>query len=744
MTLVAFALGLALGAAQEPVRVEATLSSGRIATGETTVLVISVETDGPSPSEVPVPVLPPGLELGAISDYSQLQVSFPGGRRRITRREIVLSARAPGQYRIPPVEVEVSGSRYRTQALELRVVPGSAPAPPAAGVAEPVRLRASAVPDSVWAGEQILYEAEALFPEELRLRQARAPLFEPPASTGFWAYDLPDAVAVTLRILGGAAYEAQTFRQVLFPLAAGEYRLPPARMQYEVRQGFAFTPVRREVRSQPVTVRVRPLPAAPPGFAGAVGRYTLRAELSRGEVGPGEPATLRLVVEGAGNVKALPRPELPELEGAEVYAGAEDTRFGFAGGVVSGRKAFEWTVVPQKGGTLAIPGVAYTWFDPVAGAYRSDRTSPLQLQVVSGRGVTPAEGLAPLRARSDPARLDWTRGRAFAAAQALPLLLLGALALRRRRWPRGTDRAGAGGEETLARAAALLDEPRACLDELARLAAARSTPAARALRTRIQLARYAPEPPTRATCEALLDEARRLEPGTRAHGHVLPLLLAGLLALAAQDQRGAFEAGVRAYGAGQHDVAARAFAHHLRAVPGDAAAWYNLGNAWERQQEHGRATWAWLRALELRPRDPHARHNLEVTGAQHALGLAPAVPLSSDELRLLAAGAWWLLAAFTVLAWHRRRPRLLLPALAALLALLPAAGTLGARGLRAPRAVSVTETALHAAPVLRAETLGSVSPGEPVTLLERRGEWVLARTHDLREGWVERRAFGRL
>ena len=743
--LLALALAAtALAATQEPVRVEASLASSRITAGETTVLVISVETDGPSPSDVPVPVLPPGLELGPVSDYSQLQLSFPGGRRRTTRREIVLSARAPGQYRIPAVEVDVDGTRYRTRPLELRVLPGSAAPAPVVGDAEPVRLRASARPDSVWTGEQILYEAEALFPEALRVRQARPPLFEPPASTGFWAYDLPDAVTVNLRIIDGAAYEAQTFRQVLFPLADGAYPLPPARMQYEVRQGFAFTPVRREVASQPVTVHVRPLPPAPPGFGGAVGDYTVRAELSRARVAPGEPVTLSLVVEGAGNVKALPRPELPVIEGAEVYAGAEDTRFGFADGTVSGRKTITWTVVTPSPGTTVIPAIAYTWFDPSRGEYRTGETEPLRLEATSAAPTGAPGALAPLRTDRDVARLAWTRSPLFLAAQLLPLLVLASLALLGRRRA-GAAASGSGGREPgLERAAALLAEPRACLDEVARYTARFDTAEAQILRARVRQARYAPEPPTRALCEALLAEAGRLGAGTTARVHLLPLLLVAALGLASQGERAAFESGVEAYATREYDVAARAFARHLRTSSADAAAWYNLGNAWQQQAETGRATWAWLRALELRPRDRLARHNLRVAGAEHALELAPAAPLSSDELRLAAAAGWWLLVLAAALTRYRRCRAVLALALAGLLVLLPALGVLGARAVRAPRAVTVVMADLHAAPVLRAEALGVLAAGEPVTVLRQRGDWVLARARDLREGWVERRALGRL
>ncbi|HEX2166029.1 MAG TPA: BatD family protein, partial [Longimicrobiales bacterium] len=95
--------------AQDPVRVTAELSAGRINVGGTTTLQITVETRGPAPEEIRLPALSRDLEILGTSDYTQTQISIPGGRTRMTRREVVIIARNPGVYRIPPVIVRVAG-----------------------------------------------------------------------------------------------------------------------------------------------------------------------------------------------------------------------------------------------------------------------------------------------------------------------------------------------------------------------------------------------------------------------------------------------------------------------------------------------------------------------------------------------------------------------------------------------------------------------------------------------------------
>src|SRR5688572_4193472 len=214
--------------AQDPVRVTASLSSSQITIGLSTTLHINVETPGEAPDDIRMPTLAPELEVLGTGDYSQMRISVPGGRTRVIRRDVIISARRPGVYRIPPVQVRVRGKVYYTTPLELAV----ADAPlPRGGVAPPIgapRLTLWLEPDTVYVGEQVLLQAEGVFSDETRRRQTRPASFEPPAPQGFWVQDLPNPLVVSLRVLDGRTVEIQTFRRAYFPLSAGRFVFPPA------------------------------------------------------------------------------------------------------------------------------------------------------------------------------------------------------------------------------------------------------------------------------------------------------------------------------------------------------------------------------------------------------------------------------------------------------------------------------------------------------------------------------------
>lgn len=427
---------------QDPVRVGARLNDQEIRAGETTILRVDVETDGDRAQIQRFRSLPPGIELEGTRDFDQRQFSIPGGTRRFISREFVLRARAPGRYRIPSLDVVVAGRTYTTSSLLLTVT-----ASPTRGGqgdsdgdrADGVVLRAWLDADTVFVGEQVTMEAEALFSQQARLRLRRAPEYEPPTPPGFWVHDLPDPRRATTRADDGEMYEVQRFRRAFFPMAPGEYEIPPARLEYEARRGLLYAPETRELNTDPIPLVVLAVPGPqPPAFTGAVGSYTLRASLEPTRLQAGEASVLTVEVEGVGNVRTLPPPSLPDMEHIEAFPPSEDAETEIRGGQIRGSKRFSWVLIPRQAGELEVPEIQYPYFDPQLGGFETVTASPMTLNVSPGNGTGDLETRPTLRylqtAPRGPDPLGWVRSSWFAAAQLLPLLMLsGALAWTRSR-----------------------------------------------------------------------------------------------------------------------------------------------------------------------------------------------------------------------------------------------------------------------------------------------------------------------
>ncbi len=558
-----------------------------------------------------------------------------------------------------------------------------------------------------------------------------------------------------------------------------------------------------------VTVRALPDAGRPADFDGAVGEYSVRAWIQPDRVSAGEAATLTVEVQGDGNVKALPPPTLPALADVQVYPPTEEAEEDTSGAAVSGVKRFSWVIVPTREGPLTIPSVRYPYFDPAHARYDVARSGAVGLRVEHGAAVAAAAGPLQIagparRPAGDP--LSWVRSPLFAMLQATPLLAFaGVLLVRRRRRPRRPSRAELRGGRM--RALAALRErdddgdPEVlhALEELlrARLAAflgdagitSRSRQAllpaleeaglspelaagAATLVARIDEARYRPEPPGADERAALIDQVEHLleeiEGGsprrlrTRAGaGLVAALLPTAALALgglrvaspgpppaaaAAPAPDAAFGRGIERYDAGAYRASAAEFGAWVRRHPRDAAAWYDLGNAWYRQGRRGRAVWAWLRALELAPRSQDARRNLAVAGVDPAVVSAalPAVPLSQRELLLLAS-LGWLVGGCALAAFVLRGRRALLGGGAAALVLAAAAlAVLGLARIRPDTRVVLEGAPLRVAPDIRSERRGALGAGAAVRAVESRDGWVRVRAGAGVEGWMESPALGSL
>jgi hypothetical protein len=162
-----------------------------------------------------------------------------------------------------------------------------------------------------------------------------------------------------------------------------------------------------------------------------------------------KPATLKISIAGTGNVRTVPDPVLPELPEFRIYESGTSTDTDTRNGVVSGRKTYEYVLVPQTAGPKTIPALDLSFFDPDRESYRTESAPELAL------GVLPAEegDAGPdLPARAAIARLGRDiryihepetiravgapvhRRAWFLLLQLLPLASLGAaVAVRRRR-----------------------------------------------------------------------------------------------------------------------------------------------------------------------------------------------------------------------------------------------------------------------------------------------------------------------
>jgi hypothetical protein len=164
------------------------------------------------------------------------------------------------------------------------------------------------------------------------------------------------------------------------------------------------------LRASAPPLEVLPLPAAdqPPTFSGAVGRYTLQASLSAKSARVSEPLTLKVVVDGDGDLDRVDLAGETSTDDWKAYPMNAKTESS-ASGKPTHRKVFEQVLVPLREGLRAIPPLTLATFDPAAGRYEEHSTNPLTVEVQSAPPATatgPATTATPATSSQPAPKVD--------------------------------------------------------------------------------------------------------------------------------------------------------------------------------------------------------------------------------------------------------------------------------------------------------------------------------------------------
>lgn len=203
------------------------------------------------------------------------------------------------------------------------------------------------------------------------------------------------------------------------------------------------------------------------------------------------------------------------------------------------------------------------------------------------------------------------------------------------------------------------------------------------------------------------------------------------------------------YAQGHFTEAISGYEALVRAGQWSANLFYDLGNAYFRTGEFGRAILNYERALALERHHPEATANLQIARDEaHALELQQSWQErylqfgSVNQYCIAAAIAFWLAAfAIAMLIFARRRSTTLIAAV--IFCLLICAGAIYAvitleRGSNGSALAIVTGKDVQAR-LATADTANSVlalPPGSEVKILSTRGDWIYAELPNTLRGWI--------
>jgi len=754
-------------------------------------LTVRAEVRGPVAPTIHPPRFAP---LSGIRVEESMRVDGGSVPKAIVEHRYLVIAQRPGVVVLPPIEANVGPMTGRSEPVRLTIVnapPIQVPAVVSRSRLDPtngVNFHALVTPDTVYVGEQATYQVGVFLNDDVRYRLRRNPEFIPPELRSMLAYDLSAPRSfVSKRVIDGRHYEVHVFQRALFPLTAGRYEIPSARLNYSLPLSASFfsREESHQLKSEtvPLVVVNPPEVGRPSDYNGAVGRLSLEAHVDSGAAKVGDPLVLTVRVTGDGNVSFFPRPAV-RVPWGQLVPAEERVQLDSSATVVRGAKEFDWVITPARSGEVEVPQIRYPFFNPYTERYELAVTTPQRVSVAPGSLVAQdaspdsARPVLPLRRimlASPRGPLSDTRGFWIAMLVA-PVPAALAFAVRRpraRRVPTAGERlrklgrqrhgAHAGDSATLRRtyAAALAERIGVAAAELADRRALvralrRSGVTAEVAREADELlgefdsavysgAGKSIEEGARRAVDVLrrVDEEARPRIVRRSSYSLASVALLGVSLGVGQSEpsaRESFDHGTREYEARRFARAERFFADAARSEPTSPDAWANFGTAAWAARDTAAAVIGWQRALRLDPLSGDVRSRLDLTPGFGGSALASVPPVSESTLAA-AGGTAWLLAwlALAVGIWRRKVAlRYAAYALGTVAVASAVAGVRVREAFDARRlAVVVDADRLRSLPVLGSEPGAPVLTGEVARTIREEGVWSLVRLGDEREGWLE-------
>jgi len=377
-------------------------SGGTLAVGQVSELTLVCQDC--EPKDTPAPPRVPGLTLevrGRSQSISMVNFSVSKSllftfAARLDRQQSV---------EIPAFDVETDKGRIRVPAA--RFEPGTATVGQSNVNLEAVANSRFTLPGpTVWVGE--------VFPLTYTLSAARryyqslgsaAPDWTPaPLAIEDWSK--PESLE---KSVNGEPTLSIIYHTRAYATTPGPVKLQPATQLLNLATGYSGfglfqSPVLQQysiTSDRPeLTVRALPQPA-PAAFHGAVGQFKLESKVVPDRANVGEPITWTLVLSGTGNW-----PDIPGLPPRDVSKDFQVVQPQAKRTVAEG-KLFDVTLsedvvlMPTRTGRYALGPVAFTYFDPKSGTYKTLTTEKVTI-TVTDTSAPPAANEKPAPSAEAP------------------------------------------------------------------------------------------------------------------------------------------------------------------------------------------------------------------------------------------------------------------------------------------------------------------------------------------------------
>jgi len=230
-----------------------------------------------------------------------------------------------------------------------------------------------------------------------------------PDFVGFYTndVDIDQSNNGSREVIDDVIYQVYTLKKTtLFPQRSGELELRPLELIATIREReptpintffgprYRYKQRRIELKSNSLTINVSPLPGGAPGsFDGSVGAYQLQASIDNKSIAVNGAINVTYTITGTGNLDLVDLPEIEFPVDFEVYDPKVKASVKNANGTVSGKKTFEYLIIPRVVGSFTIPEVKLSYFNPTTKQYETTSAQAFDITVLDDGSGAPTQAV---------------------------------------------------------------------------------------------------------------------------------------------------------------------------------------------------------------------------------------------------------------------------------------------------------------------------------------------------------------
>lgn len=221
--------------------------------------------------------------------------------------------------------------------------------------------------------------------------QSASELVRVPSLYGFSVIDVLDIREAhqAVETIDGKVFNTSILRQVqLYPEQAGKLVIDEMVLKNEIEfddslENDKKTIVHKELRSKPIEILVKALPAKrPDSFSGAVGTFSISSNLDAARKEVNQPARFSVRITGSGNFIQMPEPVITWPAGIESFEPVITDELNTSKIPAEGVRTYLYQVSADSAGRYQVPAVGFSFFDPGKDSFKTIYTEALDLEII--------------------------------------------------------------------------------------------------------------------------------------------------------------------------------------------------------------------------------------------------------------------------------------------------------------------------------------------------------------------------